>query len=410
MDVPAPVRRILEALVEMDLSPYLVGGCVRDRLLGLEPRDYDIALKGTGDTLEGIRLFLAQPEGPGGPYGSLRAGLPEDPGMSCQITLLRSEGDYRDGRHPGSVCFQVSLEEDLFRRDFTINSLAFEWRTRQLIDLWGVREGLARPVYRIGTCREPARSLSEDALRTVRAFVLLQRILEARPAGFRGDLVRALGECAAGVESLRPEVAARELDKLWEGASVGRALAVMEQLGVAARLFPSAVRRPPPGAIRSAFRGLSGRLENMTAYAFLCGTPPSVLWEDRGVPGALQVRQDRLWEVLRAADPDPSALKRRLQKVPARDRGALRRLADRLAPAQGAILWQIHREKQAVGPGDLAVGGADLVQQGITGARIARVLGELLEYVYEDETRNRRDILLAYARKTGRDHGEYPDS
>ena len=158
MYIPSPIRSMLTALHTAGYAGYLVGGCVRDALLGLTPHDYDIATDAVPEEI--IRLFgEAHCTCYGKAFGTV--GVRLDGGFS-EITTFRTEADYRDCRHPGVVAFTKDVREDLSRRDFTCNAIAYDPRT-VLLDPFGGAEDLKRGILRcVGV---PSARMREDALR-----------------------------------------------------------------------------------------------------------------------------------------------------------------------------------------------------------------------------------------------------
>ena len=142
MDIPNYVTAVVRALEDTGYEAYIVGGCVRDALMGKSPHDYDIATSALPDetkrALSGLRVIET-----GIKHGTVTA---ISDGRQIEITTYRIDGDYRDGRHPESVSFTRNLENDLARRDFTINGMAYG--SGGLIDLFGGREDLKRGLIR----------------------------------------------------------------------------------------------------------------------------------------------------------------------------------------------------------------------------------------------------------------------
>ncbi len=162
MLIPEYVQVILNALERNGYEAYIVGGCVRDALSGKAPHDYDVATSAlpeeTKRSMDGLKVIET-----GIKHGTVTV-ISE--GKPIEVTTYRIDGDYRDGRHPESVSFTRSLAEDLARRDFTINGMAYG--RGGLVDIFGGREDLSRGVIRcIGA---PEKRFSEDALRIMRAL------------------------------------------------------------------------------------------------------------------------------------------------------------------------------------------------------------------------------------------------
>ena len=161
MLIPISVARCMSALEAAGFEAYCVGGCVRDSLLGITPHDYDLCTSALPE--ETCRVFSAfQLVRSGEKHGTI--GVVTEEGV-VEITTFRTEGDYRDGRHPGWVRFVPSIEEDLARRDFTVNAMAYSPRTG-LVDPWGGQADLQNRILR--TVGDPTARFTEDALRILR--------------------------------------------------------------------------------------------------------------------------------------------------------------------------------------------------------------------------------------------------
>lgn len=163
MILPAYVLDCIRLLENSNHEAYAVGGCVRDALLGLQPQDYDLCTDASPDQIKSIfsrfRLVLA-----GEKHGTVTVLTDGGP---VEITTFRTEGGYRDNRHPDWVAFVTDVKEDLSRRDFTINAMAYS-PSRGLVDPWNGRWDLAAGILR--TVGDPAIRFSEDALRILRGM------------------------------------------------------------------------------------------------------------------------------------------------------------------------------------------------------------------------------------------------
>ena len=160
MQLPDSVEKIIHTLETAGYEAYAVGGCVRDALLGLTPDDWDIT---TSAEPEEVKALFSRTIDTGIKHGTVTVRLN---GKSFEVTTYRIDGKYEDGRHPEEVTFTKSLEEDLKRRDFTINAMAVNDRTG-IVDLFGGQEDLKTGIIRcVG---DPMERFSEDALRMMRA-------------------------------------------------------------------------------------------------------------------------------------------------------------------------------------------------------------------------------------------------
>ncbi|MBR3974200.1 MAG: HD domain-containing protein [Oscillospiraceae bacterium] len=161
MFIPAYVQNCIDRLEKAGFSAYIVGGCVRDSILGLAPSDYDMCTSAlpeqTEEVFSGCGLVLA-----GKKHGTV--GVITEGGV-VEITTFRTEGDYRDNRHPEWVKFVPEIEGDLARRDFTVNAMAYS-PTRGFADPFGGREDLKNHVLR--AVGDPTARFQEDSLRILR--------------------------------------------------------------------------------------------------------------------------------------------------------------------------------------------------------------------------------------------------
>jgi tRNA nucleotidyltransferase (CCA-adding enzyme) len=161
--LPEGVEAVIERLCERGFEAYAVGGCVRNFLLGTEPKDYDVTTSAKPDeikaALDGFRIIET-----GIKYGTVTV---ISRGMPIEVTTYRIDGNYSDNRRPENVTFTTKLAEDLKRRDFTVNAMAYNTRTG-IIDIFGGRADLQNGVIRaIG---DPDERFNEDGLRILRAL------------------------------------------------------------------------------------------------------------------------------------------------------------------------------------------------------------------------------------------------
>ncbi len=171
-DIPAPVLDIAETLEGNGFSAYLVGGCVRDLLLDRTPKDWDITTDARPDQIQALFTdsFCNND------YGTVGIKIEtEDPALKVvEVTPYRSEGEYSDARRPDQVIFGVSLKEDLARRDFTVNAIAYRPTTSETIDIYRGIEDLKGK--RLRAVRDPNERFAEDALRMMRAVRLASEL------------------------------------------------------------------------------------------------------------------------------------------------------------------------------------------------------------------------------------------
>lgn len=168
-EIPLSVRNIAETLEQAGFEAYLIGGCVRDLLLKRAPKDWDFTTNANPDQIQDLfpDSFCNNE------YGTVGVKNEEESDETLkvvEITPYRSEDGYSDARRPDKVTFGVSLEEDLARRDFTVNAIAFRIKDEKIVDLYGGLEDLE--AKRLKTVGNPDQRFGEDALRMMRAVRL----------------------------------------------------------------------------------------------------------------------------------------------------------------------------------------------------------------------------------------------
>ena len=227
--IPEPVHGLLERLWSARHAAFVVGGSIRDALLGRVPSDWDLATDARPERI--VELF------PGAVYEN-RFGtvIVREAGQQFEITTFRTEREYVDFRRPVEVEFGATIEEDLARRDFTVNAIAWGaaagGEAPAFADPHGGRTDLeARLLRAVG---DPGERFREDALRIVRALRLKATLgFDIEPA-----TLAAVAENAALVQHLSGERVAAELDKLLAAAQPSIGLAAMAEAGVLAHLLP----------------------------------------------------------------------------------------------------------------------------------------------------------------------------
>jgi putative nucleotidyltransferase with HDIG domain len=434
--VPEPVRQLIDELVAKGHAAYLVGGSLRDLLLGRTPDDWDLASSARPDEL--VALL------PGAVYeNAFGTVVVRRDGSPFEITTFRIEHEYADFRRPHRLEFGDDVEADLARRDFTINAMAWGRRPGEpangLIDRFGGREDLAaRHLRAVG---DPDARFREDALRMVRAVRL------AATLGFAvepGTLV-AIGANARLVEYLSGERLGAELEKLLGAPTPSTGLALLQQTGLLAVTSPelAAQRGVPqhkhPGedlwdhTLRTVDAAPANRpVVRLAALVHDIGKPSTLAnghFPHHDAVGAELA--DALLRRLRtprsvaeavahlvrhhmfSADPTLSdaAMRRFIKRIGPEHLEALfaLRRADDIgsgtdpdAPAIAAFRERVTEMLHAAHPlgrGDLAVDGSDLIAElGLAqGPMLGRVIDALLERVLDDPGLNTRTSLLLLA-------------
>ena len=201
MNLPADVSKIINILESNGHEAYAVGGCVRDCILGKNPHDWDIT---TSALPEQVKSYFDRTFDTGIEHGTVTVLLH---GVGYEVTTYRVDGKYEDGRHPKEVTFTASLEEDLKRRDFTINAMAYN-HSKGLVDLFGGKEDLEAGIIR--AVGNPLERFTEDALRMLRALRFSAQL------GFEieSDTYNAICELAPTLDRISAERIQVELVKL----------------------------------------------------------------------------------------------------------------------------------------------------------------------------------------------------
>ncbi len=213
MNIPKYVKIVIEKIEQSGNEAFAVGGCVRDFIMGKEPFDYDVTTSASPDIIK--QIFSD--------YKTVDTGIKHgtvtvfSDSLPIEITTYRIDGGYTDSRHPDEVCFTSSLEDDLARRDFTMNAIAFGEKSGY-VDPFGGREDIKRGL--ISCVGEPKKRFSEDALRILRALRF------AATLDFKLDEATKLAvyDCCEGLRNVSAERIATELKKLLCGRAAGRIL------------------------------------------------------------------------------------------------------------------------------------------------------------------------------------------
>ena len=209
---------------------YLVGGCVRDLIIGREPKDWDITTNATPEKIQGLfdETFY---ENEYGTVGVVTKS--ENPRLKVvEVTPYRTEGKYSNARHPDTVRFSESLSEDLKRRDFTINAIAYDPAQNELIDEHGGKEDIA--ARRVKTVGNPHERFEEDALRMLRAV----RIAAELDFAIETQTAEGIAAQATQLEKISRERVRDELVRILESDRPMQALYVAQKLGILHYVIP----------------------------------------------------------------------------------------------------------------------------------------------------------------------------
>ncbi len=230
LSVPPEALFICTTLRQAGFEAYLVGGCVRDLLLGREPKDWDVTTNATPEKIQDLfeETFY---ENDYGTVGVVTRS--ENPRLKViEVTPYRTEGKYSNARHPDEVRFSDSLSDDLKRRDFTINAIAYDPMADLLIDEHDGREDLA--ARRIRTVGDPQERFEEDALRMLRAVRIsaeIDFVIETKTA-------EGIAAQARQMKKISRERVRDELVRMLESDRPMQALYVAQKLGLLRFVIP----------------------------------------------------------------------------------------------------------------------------------------------------------------------------
>lgn len=384
--IPPEIKFIIDSLQKSGFEAYLVGGCVRDMLMDITPHDYDITTSASPE----IILSLFEKTVPTGiKHGTVTV---INSGFAAEVTTYRTDGEYSDHRRPERVTFVKSLKEDLARRDFTVNAIAYN-ENEGVKDFFGGREDIKNKILR--AVGEPKKRFCEDALRILRLFRFAS-VLEFTPE--EATLKNAL-KCAPLLESISAERISSELRKAVNGKNPEALKPLTDING----LKFIGIKNPDYSKIlplQSAGLALFGFLYSsaddlMSALVFL---KPSN-------------KEKRLYEniltLLSLPFPQSkSEIKEMLFKT---DACSVEKYLNFEKYYFGAdtdnaflMLREILENGEPYRISDLKIGGRSLIKLGIRGEKVGETLEYLRQCVTADPTLNRREILLQISEEFNR--------
>src|SRR3989344_8092 len=239
--IPPEVVRVVSSLERAGFEAWIVGGCVRDILLGLKPKDWDITTSASPDQIQNLfeNTFYTNEFGtvgvvnPPSPEAMEERDKVTDESLRIiEVTPYRLEGKYSDARRPDSVQWGKTLEDDLKRRDFTINAMSYSPSKGQLVDLYnGIKDMSDRVVRAVG---EPKERFKEDALRILRAVRISAELGFAIEPRTRA----ALESCSTQLQKISKERIRDELVRIVESPEPMKAFILSREIGILTYLVP----------------------------------------------------------------------------------------------------------------------------------------------------------------------------
>ncbi len=390
MKYPEYVEKIIDRLESRGYEAYIVGGSVRDMLLGREPHDFDVTTSALPEQiLAAFEDFRTIPTGL--KHGTVTV-LSE--GECVEITTFRIDGEYLDSRRPESVEFTSDVASDLSRRDFTVNAMAYS-HSRGLVDPFGGREDIDKQVIR--AVGEPTKRFGEDALRIMRAFRFSAQL------GFRIDdqTLRAAGELSGKLENIAMERIASEFLKLICSKNPKITLELMREYGIFK--FVTEGYAPSERTISALAEAPTSERVRLGIFMSECDTEKAgeIL---RGLKLSNKLISNSKTIARGCALPlfGNDADARRF--IGSHGELAVDTLAAALALCntdknfEALVLENLSKNNCTNGKG-LAINGSHLVKLGAEGRDVGRILSALLERVIERPEDNTEKILLAMAKE-----------
>lgn len=430
---------VLKRLEEKGYESYLVGGYVRDKLMGRASSDIDIATKARPDEIKEVFKDYKVIE-VGKAFGTIKLIADRS---EYEITTFRADGTYKDKRRPDGISFSDSIYEDLKRRDFTINAIAL--RNDEIIDPFDGKSDISNKIIR--AVGNPKDRIEEDYLRALRA-VRFATVLDFE---IDKDLKKAIREKASNISYISKERQMAELDKILLSDKPSRGIRLLEEVDLLSKILPEVAEmigfdQKSPHHNLDLFEHTMKVLENVpkdlpTRLAALfhdTGKIETFFLDENGHGrffGHQKISEElgkkRLKELKypkktieevgfligRHMDASNSytekSVARLLRKL---GEDTLRRLfdlqeADILATVHEDIsnienarrfLDEILSKEPALSRADLAINGKDLIKLGFEeGKVIGYVLDELFKAVFEEDLLNEKEILLDFASKIG---------
>ena len=439
IQLPEKVKYIIDTIMEAGYEAYAVGGCIRDSILGREPDDWDIT---TSASPYQVKELFPRTLDTGLKHGTVTVMMDKE---GFEVTTYRIDGEYEDGRHPKEVTFTSNLIEDLKRRDFTINAMAYNEKNG-LIDVFEGMEDIQRKVIRcVGS---PMERFTEDALRMMRAVRFSAQLgyeIEDKTA----EAIKALAPYLSKISAERIQV---ELVKLVTSPNPDF-LKIAYETGITAVILPEfdvcmeTMQNNPHHCYSvgehtlKAMKAVSPDKYLRLALLFHdIGKPAKKITDEKGIDhfyGHPVLSEEMTGQILHRLkfDNDTIYTVKKLvlyhdyetEQTPKSVRRAMMKIGEDIFPllfevkygdiaaqseykrekkleklqAVKEIYETVIKQQQCVSLKTLAVTGRDLMEQAdmVPGKELGEMLKELLELVVEEPSLNEKEVLLSKARE-----------
>lgn len=405
INLPDDVRRIIKTIEDNGYEAYAVGGCVRDSILGRNPDDWDIT---TSARPEQIKSFFKKTIDTGIKHGTVTVMMNH---TGYEVTTYRIDGEYKDGRHPESVEFSAKLVDDLKRRDFTINAMAYN-ESNGFVDEFNGIEDLNNHVIRcVGN---PIERFSEDALRMMRAIRFSAQlgfdidsktyaaIVELAPAIRQVSMERVQVELAKTIMSDNPFYVKqyeqtgllREnlsyMDEILSGKLVKNAMAMLKYAPKSTVLRYAAIfNMGEPDRVKAELKAL--KLDNYTVDIVTKLVAYSKDTIEENEPAVREAVHKYGKELLALMFENEEARINTKEEIVGISLSSQRLHLNRIKKMYEDIISR----GDCISVKDLDITGNDLMEYGLSGVQIGKTLNELLHIVIENPKLNEKSTLLA---------------
>lgn len=405
INLPDDVRRIIKTIEDNGYEAYAVGGCVRDSILGRNPDDWDIT---TSARPEQIKSFFKKTIDTGIKHGTVTVMMNH---TGYEVTTYRIDGEYKDGRHPESVEFSAKLVDDLKRRDFTINAMAYN-ESNGFVDEFNGIEDLNNHVIRcVGN---PIERFSEDALRMMRAIRFSAQlgfdidsktyaaIVELAPAIRQVSMERVQVELAKTIMSDNPFYVKRYeqtgllrenlsyMDEILSGKLVKNAMAMLKYAPKSTVLRYAAIfNMGEPDRVKAELKAL--KLDNYTVDTVTKLVAYSKDTIEENEPAVREAVHKYGKELLALMFENEEARINTKEEIVGISLSSQRLHLNRIKKMYEDIISR----GDCISIKDLDITGNDLMEYGLSGVQIGKTLNELLHIVIENPKLNEKSTLLA---------------
>lgn len=382
MKLPENVKYILNELYKNGYEGYIVGGCVRDHLMGKEPHDYDIT---TSALPEEVKEIFPHTVDTGIQHGTVTVIIDK---TGYEITTYRIDGEYKDNRHPEEVIFTDRLSGDLSRRDFTINAIAYN-DVKGYVDLFGGIDDIKRNVIRgVG---EPAKRFQEDALRMMRAV----RFSAQLDFAIEENTLNALKENADLIRNISIERIREEFFKLILSDHNER-LDILLNSGMTEHFLPEILdKKFDYGKINSLSRDIVVRLAYIF-YGIEWGNVKKIMkrlrTDNKSMAAVTLISKYTDYEITDLYS---------MRKLVSLAGENIKRVIEVMCAVKNCdsemyfnMLEEIKNDCCSLK--DLELSGNDLIETGIRGKLVGEALNKALDYVMREPQKNNKDILIDY--------------